>query len=111
MMERLQAWATENPDEKVIHLRIVLAMCCLPFSSPQTMIVSQWTQCLQLVSEYLTSKDICHVRFQGDMSRDERERAVRKFKNKNEVKVLLMSLKCGGVGLVSRYSRSHVSLS
>ena len=106
MMDRLQTWAKENPDEKVILCLIVLATCCLAFSTLQTMIVSQWTQCLQLVSEYLTSKDICHVRFQGSMSRDERDRAVRKFKNKNEVKVMLMSLKCGGVGLVSRHSRS-----
>lgn len=68
------------------------------------MIVSQWTQCLQLVSEYLKTKNIPHVRFQGDMSRDERDRAVRKFKNKDDVRVMLMSLKCGGVGLVSAFS-------
>ena len=40
-------------------------------------------------------------RFQGDMSRDKRDKAVRIFMKKNDAPVMLMSLKCGGVGLVS----------
>lgn len=66
------------------------------------MIVSQWTQNLDLVAGYLQNKDIGYVRFQGDMKRDERDRAISRFKNDDEIRVLLMSLKCGGVGLVSR---------
>lgn len=33
------------------------------------------------------------------MSRDERSRAIRAFMAKDNVTVMLMSLKCGGVGL------------
>jgi len=37
--------------------------------------------------------------YQGSMSRDERGRAVRAFMAKDNATVMLMSLKCGGVGL------------
>ena len=49
-------------------------------------------------------KDVTQLkthRYVGKMSRDKREKAVRTFMRKNEAKVMLMSLKCGGVGLVS----------
>ena len=43
MMEDLLQWAKDHPDEK-------------------TIVVSQWTQCLDLVSNYLVTKDFVHVR-------------------------------------------------
>ncbi|KAI5120898.1 hypothetical protein M0805_002998 [Coniferiporia weirii] len=91
MMESLLKWAEEYPNEK-------------------TMIISQWTQCLELVSNYLTSKSIGHVRFQGDMSREKRDKAVRTFMKKSGARVLLMSLKCGGVGLNLTRANRVISL-
>lgn len=52
-----------------------------------------------MVSRYLTNEGFAHVKYQGSMSRDERSRAVRAFMAKDNATVMLMSLKCGGVGL------------
>lgn len=43
----------------------------------------------------LTSMD----RYQGSMNREERDKAVRVFMLSDKAPVMLMSLKCGGVGL------------
>jgi hypothetical protein len=45
-----------------------------------------------------SSLNLLH-RYQGSMSRNERNRAVRAFMTKEDATVMLMSLKCGGVGL------------
>ncbi|KAL5514334.1 hypothetical protein ACEPAG_2422 [Sanghuangporus baumii] len=91
MMNNLETWAREYPDEK-------------------TMLISQWTQALGLVSDYLTRKGIKHVKFQGDMSRERRDKAVRIFMKKNDATVMLMSLKCGGVGLNLTRANRVISL-
>ncbi|KIP09902.1 hypothetical protein PHLGIDRAFT_101971 [Phlebiopsis gigantea 11061_1 CR5-6] len=80
MMESLKEWAETHPSEK-------------------TLIVSQWTGCLELVSNYLTENQFAHVKYQGNMRRGERDRVVRAFMSKDKAAVMLMSLKCGGVGL------------
>ncbi|PPQ65989.1 hypothetical protein CVT26_010649 [Gymnopilus dilepis] len=91
MMEQLQKLVKAKPDEK-------------------TLIVSQWTGCLSLVSDYLTEKGIPHVKYQGDMSRTQRERAVQVFMSKEKARVMLMSLKCGGVGLNLTRANNVISL-
>ncbi|CAD6573847.1 MAG: hypothetical protein CYPHOPRED_005227 [Cyphobasidiales sp. Tagirdzhanova-0007] len=63
------------------------------------MLISQWTSMLELTSHYLRELGIPHLRFQGDMSRSERDEAVKKFNKSPKYKCLLMSLKAGGVGL------------
>lgn len=92
------------------------------FISPQffeidtkkTLVVSQWTSCLDFVSKYLSQEGIPHVkyaivigfirfpfhsliRYQGDMNRVKREQAVKVFMSKEKARVMLMSLKCGGM--------------
>lgn len=37
-----------------------------------------------------------YFRYQGDMNRDKRDQAVRVFMSKDQARVMLMSLKCGG---------------
>ncbi|KAG6855888.1 hypothetical protein H0H87_009686, partial [Tephrocybe sp. NHM501043] len=95
MMERLNQLVEERPDEK-------------------TLIVSQWTSCLSLVSKYLTEKGIIHVKYQGDMNRVKRDQAVRVFMAKDKARVMLMSLKCGGksicVGLNLTRANNVISL-
>ncbi|KAG6840996.1 hypothetical protein C0991_002776 [Blastosporella zonata] len=93
MMERLYKLLAERPDEK-------------------TLIVSQWTGCLSLVSEYLTEKGVIHVKYQGDMNRAKRDQAVRVFMSKDKARVMLMSLKCGGksVGLNLTRANNVISL-
>lgn len=63
-----------------------------------------------MVSHYLTHEGFAHVRYQGSMSRDERNRAVRAFMAKDNATVMLMSLKCGGVGLnLTRANRTFAA--
>ena len=40
-----------------------------------------------------------HVRLDGSMSAEERRKALRRFREERGVRVLLLSLKAGGVGL------------
>ncbi|KAI0342316.1 hypothetical protein BDW22DRAFT_1395176 [Trametopsis cervina] len=91
MMETLRTLASEKPDEKVL-------------------VVSQWTQCLQLVSDYLTENGFLHVKYQGDMNRSKRDQAVRAFMSKEKASIMLMSLKCGGVGLNLTRANHVISL-
>ncbi|KAI0313327.1 SNF2 family N-terminal domain-containing protein [Amylostereum chailletii] len=80
MMDTLVQWSERHPDEKVL-------------------IISQWTQCLDLVSDYLSEKNFVHVKYQGNMVRAHRDKAVQVFMSRDKAKIMLMSLKCGGVGL------------
>ncbi|KAJ6571813.1 SNF2 family N-terminal domain-containing protein [Mycena capillaripes] len=91
MMEVLKKLAEEHPDEK-------------------TLIVSQWTGCLNIVSDYLTEAGIVHVKYQGDMNSNKRELAVQTFMSKDKARVMLMSLKCGGVGLNLTRANNVISL-
>lgn len=63
------------------------------------LIISQWTTMLDLVAHYLHDEKIKCVRFQGDMSRQARDEAVKAFNKQPKYKCMLMSLKAGGVGL------------
>jgi len=76
----------------------------------KTLIISQWTGCLSLVSDYLTEKGIVHIKYQGDMNRNKRDQAVRVFMSKDKARVMLMSLKCGGVGLNLTRANNVISL-
>ncbi|KAJ7054346.1 SNF2 family N-terminal domain-containing protein [Mycena amicta] len=91
MMEYLKKLALEKPDEK-------------------TLVISQWTKCLDIVSDYLTEAGILHVKYQGDMTNTKREAAVTAFMSKDKARVMLMSLKCGGVGLNLTRANHVVSL-
>ncbi|KAJ3514867.1 hypothetical protein NLJ89_g2121 [Agrocybe chaxingu] len=91
MMDQLQELVKVRPDEK-------------------TLIVSQWTGCLSLVSDYLTEKNIPHVKYQGDMNRTKRDQAVKVFMAREKARVMLMSLKCGGVGLNLTRANNVISL-
>lgn len=91
MMKQLRQLVEERPDEK-------------------TLIVSQWTGCLSLVSDYLAEAGIIHVKYQGDMNRPKRDQAVRVFMSKDKARVMLMSMKCGGVGLNLTRANNVISL-
>ena len=93
-MDELLKLQKTNPEEKVRCSRIVVGY--LELTRVQTLLVSQWTGCLSLISDYLTEHGIPHVKYQGDMSRTKREQAVTVFMAKEKARVMLMSLKCGG---------------
>ncbi|KAJ7039861.1 SNF2 superfamily protein [Mycena alexandri] len=91
MMDVLKKLMEEHPDEK-------------------TLVISQWTGCLTIVSDYLTEAGIVHVKYQGDMSSTKREAAIQVFMSKDKARVMLMSAKCGGVGLNLTRANNVISL-
>ncbi|KZO98476.1 hypothetical protein CALVIDRAFT_23600 [Calocera viscosa TUFC12733] len=80
MMKSLKAWRTEDPDDK-------------------TIVVSQFVSALDVVAGYLEEQRFQYVRYQGTMTKEARQNAVKKFMGAGGPTVMLMSLKAGGVGL------------
>lgn len=65
----------------------------------KAVIFSQWTSLLDVVSEHLTEAGILHERLQGSLSRDGKTSAIDRFASNPECRVMLISLKAGGVGI------------
>nr|DAD19846.1 TPA_asm: hypothetical protein HUJ06_021309 [Nelumbo nucifera] len=65
----------------------------------KSIIFSQWTSFFDILEIPLRKKGIGFLRFDGKLSQKQRERVLREFSETNERRVLLMSLKAGGVGL------------
>ncbi|KAG9136076.1 hypothetical protein Leryth_003700 [Lithospermum erythrorhizon] len=84
--------------------KITKLMKCLEqihSSSPaeKSIVFSQWTSFLDLLELPLKRRKIEFLRFDGQLSQKHRERVLAEFNENKEKKVLLMSLKAGGVGL------------
>ncbi|WWC85278.1 uncharacterized protein L201_000140 [Kwoniella dendrophila CBS 6074] len=67
-------------------------------------VFSQFVQYIELCSLFLTRQGVDHVRYIGAMNQEERTDVLRKFEvnlkdDPKSPRVILMSLKCGGVGL------------
>ncbi|WRT66925.1 uncharacterized protein IL334_003890 [Kwoniella shivajii] len=73
-------------------------------ASDKIIIFSQFVEYIELCSLYLNRRGVKHVRYIGAMKQDEREKVLKEFNISTKLepdspKVILMSLKCGGVGL------------
>ncbi|ESQ30441.1 hypothetical protein EUTSA_v10011211mg [Eutrema salsugineum] len=75
----------------------------------KTIIFSQWTRMLDLVELSLIENTIEFRRLDGTMSLAARDRAVKEFSNDPDVKVMIMSLKAGNLGL-NMVAACHVIL-
>lgn len=65
----------------------------------KALVFSQFLGMLALIKEKLVEENIPFVYFDGSTSAADREKAVREFQTNEEVRVFLISLKAGGVGL------------
>lgn len=65
----------------------------------KALIFSQFLGMLALIKEKLTALNVKFEYFDGSTSAPDREKAIQSFQNDNEVRVFLISLKAGGVGL------------
>lgn len=65
----------------------------------KSIVFSQWTSMLDMVEIPLGLHGIKFVRLDGAMSQTQRERSVNSFRNDPNVKVFLISMKAGGLGL------------
>jgi len=80
MLEYVKAWRIEEPEDQMI---------CY----------SQWTSMIDLVMKIFEKEGIEALRFDGRMSQRAREDALSKFQSQGGPPILMISLKCGGVGL------------
>ncbi|CAG8582130.1 7483_t:CDS:2 [Ambispora gerdemannii] len=67
--------------------------------SDKTIIFSQFTTFLDLVAFQLHENDFKFARYDGKMDTYQRNAAIKAFEQQNDLNILLVSLKCGGVGL------------
>ncbi|KIY49841.1 hypothetical protein FISHEDRAFT_40909 [Fistulina hepatica ATCC 64428] len=65
----------------------------------KTIIFSQFTSMLNLIEPFLREEGISFVRYDGSMSRDMREESLRKIREKESIRVILISFKAGSTGL------------
>lgn len=68
-------------------------------SRSKSIIFSQWTAFLDLLEIPLSRNNIPFLRLDGTLNQQQRERVIKKFSEENDILVLLMSLKAGGVGI------------
>ncbi|KAG8985076.1 hypothetical protein FRB90_004949, partial [Tulasnella sp. 427] len=80
MIELLNQWREEAPDDQVV-------------------IYSQWTKCIDLLEGALEREGHRSLRYDGQMDREERSSILKRFKKPGGPNILIVSLKCGGVGL------------
>ncbi|KAH9921663.1 P-loop containing nucleoside triphosphate hydrolase protein [Fomitopsis serialis] len=65
----------------------------------KTIVFSQWTSMLDLIETLFSRYGIRSLRYDGRMSREAREMVLAEFRQQGGPKVILISTKCGGVGL------------
>lgn len=63
------------------------------------LLFSQFVKMLDIISNELTRRKIPHLKLTGDCGKKERQEMVEKFNSKENIKIFLISLKAGGVGL------------
>jgi non-specific serine/threonine protein kinase len=65
----------------------------------KALVFSQYLGMLGLIRERLTELGVAFEYFDGSTSAQDREKAIRNFQDNEQVRVFLISLKAGGVGL------------
>ncbi|CAG8459543.1 16375_t:CDS:10 [Acaulospora morrowiae] len=65
----------------------------------KSVVFSQWTRMLDLIEDALLENKITFARLDGTMARAERTQNMENFRKQDDVSVILISLKAGGVGL------------
>ncbi|KAI0742470.1 SNF2 family N-terminal domain-containing protein [Daedaleopsis nitida] len=68
-------------------------------SGDKTIVFSQWTSMLDLCEQVFARHGIRSLRYDGQMNREAREYCLMEFRRLTGPKVVLVSIKCGGVGL------------
>ncbi|KAL2536246.1 actin-dependent regulator of chromatin subfamily A member 3 [Forsythia ovata] len=67
--------------------------------SSKSIVFSQWTAFLDLLQIPLSRSNIPFLRLDGTLNQQQREKVIKQFSEEDDIMVLLMSLKAGGVGI------------
>ncbi|KAI0804448.1 SNF2 family N-terminal domain-containing protein [Xylaria sp. FL0064] len=75
----------------------------------KSIVFSTWRMTLDVVEQGLEKENIKHLRFDGKVPQKERKGIIDRFRNDPTVKVLLLTLTCGAVGLtLTEASRAYL---
>ncbi|KAH6585349.1 hypothetical protein BASA61_006915 [Batrachochytrium salamandrivorans] len=89
-------WITSTKIERVmIHLKATRES----HPGEKTIVFSQFTKMLDLLQVPLTNSNIKFTRYDGSMDAKERDNSLRQLRDDPETTVILVSLKCGSLGL------------
>lgn len=93
-------WGDLIPSTKILRLMKILENTRLNDSSTKVIIFSQFVSMLDLVGPFLTRKGFKYLTYDGRMSRKRKDYVIKQFKDiPAGYSVLLMSLRCGSLGL------------
>lgn len=87
------------PSAKLIALRQQIADWLESCPEDKIIIFSQFVRALDLVEKVCDEEGWPCIRYQGDMTLEQRESSLRTFEDDDDIPIMLTSLKCGGVGL------------
>jgi len=65
----------------------------------KTLIFSSFVTTFNIIGNLLTNKNIKFVKLIGEMNREDRDKAINEFSYDDEIRIFLISLKAGGLGL------------
>jgi SNF2 family DNA or RNA helicase len=66
--------------------------------TPSSVLFSYWISTLDLIQQMLNENEISHTRIDGKTSLVKRSGAMRLFQTSDSVRVILVSITCGGAG-------------
>ncbi|KAI1360773.1 hypothetical protein F5Y08DRAFT_39367 [Xylaria arbuscula] len=89
-------WESSAKIDKAMEL---LAMIRQDFPNEKTLVFSQFTSFLDLMEIPISDDGYNYRRYDGSMPNGDRDTAIDDFMRKPEVKVMLVSLRCGNAGL------------
>ncbi|RYC58778.1 hypothetical protein CHU98_g7434 [Xylaria longipes] len=85
------------------------SQCCRLYCSSLSVVFSFWTSSLTMAQKALTTAGIRCVRIDGSISLINREKVLQEFNEDEGIKVILVTISCGGVGLdLTAASRVHL---
>ena len=87
------------PSTKIDRLVSILEETRNTCPNDKTIVFSQFLGMLDLAEEAIRERGFMCVRFDGRMTARERDAVLSRFRDNDEIKVLLISLKCGSLGL------------
>ncbi|XP_071914047.1 DNA repair protein RAD5A-like isoform X3 [Coffea arabica] len=87
-------WVESSKVSALLHELEILRL-----AGSKSIVFSQWTAFLDLLQIALSRSDIQFLRLDGTLNQQQRENVIKQFSEEDNIMVLLMSLKAGGVGI------------
>ncbi|KAL0952817.1 hypothetical protein HGRIS_007042 [Hohenbuehelia grisea] len=95
----LATWRKGDDDMEASTKMLALIEFLKDAGDDKTIVYSQWTSMLNLLETLFSRHGIQSLRYDGSMDRSARDDTLARFRSAGGPKVILISTKCGGVGL------------